>query len=184
MSKYLALLIISLSLLSLSSQAATISWMEQTALGTSVAASSSVVGGIGTLQQAKNGGMYTYTPTTADETSDNSAVIDVRVCGGPGPTIVAWPDTSGLDYTGQAFVYACPTSTFSPTTCMKVLADIDGGGVDNVTLNGDDGSDRDASGTAEQRAWITGVTFPFIAVRHTVACTSNQCRVDLYCAHP
>jgi hypothetical protein len=187
--RHYAILALLSVMLSLPAGAAVINWKEGTALGTLVDAPTTSVGGVGTVQQARNGGFYTYTPTTANITSDSSAVIDVRVCGGPGPTVIHYPDvTDGSNYTAEGFVYGCPTSTFSVNTCHKILADIDGGGVDNVALDGDAGDDRDGSLTSEQRMWITAIRFPFIAFHHTVNVSGGgiaaDVRVDLFCAHP
>lgn len=180
-----------LLLTSLPTQAATISWLEQKPDGTTAAAETAVFGALGTIQQAKPGRLYTYAPSASNITNDNSAVLDVRACAGPGPTITAWTDINGSDFSAEAFVFACPTGTFSATGCIKVLTDIDGGGVDNLSLDGDDGTNRDATGTGQQRIWMTGVSFPLIAVRHEVdsalltdGVDFGRVRIDVYCAQP
>lgn len=59
----------------------------------------------------------------------------------------------------------------------RILADIDGGGVDDVTLNGDDGTDTN------QRQWISGVVVNWFWAQITVAAAAGdvaQLRASCY----
>jgi hypothetical protein len=62
-------------------------------------------------------------------------------------------DTSGIS-SATIYVMWCVGATKSTNECMKIIVDLDGGGItsaDDKPLNGDDGS------TSQQRACIYGV---------------------------
>jgi hypothetical protein len=104
-----------------------------------------------------------------DWSAVNAELIWTPSCGGGGFTVQFFPDILGSDFTAEGRVFSCPAGTaVSSTACIRSLVDIDGGGVDNVTFDGDDGTDRDASGTAAQRSWQAGIPFPLIGPDFTV----------------
>jgi hypothetical protein len=68
-------------------------------------------------------------------------------------------------------------------TCQgRLLADIDGGGVDEVTLNGDDGTDPDPDGNPEQRQKIReAAAFGVIVAIDTMGTAGDHSRVIVTC---
>lgn len=137
------------------------------------------------VQEAQPGQVYYVDFPDSASPGETTKLIHTSGCDNGG-TLKFYPDIAGAQFTAEAKIWTCPVpmqgTDISETRCSRVLADIDGGGVDNVTLNGDDGSDRDGDASLEQRHWISDIPFGDLFVEiDTVPTGGVTARAVLYC---
>lgn len=114
-----------------------------------------------------SGGTFTGGPTRkacydfdTNESTATSGLLVIEKCLSAKMTF--WPDlNAGSQFTAELDFLACPSKAITGA-CRKICTDLDGGGVDCVTLNGDDGSDPDSDTNLEQRWAIYGYQGTYI----------------------
>jgi hypothetical protein len=116
--------------------------------------------------------------------------LDIKSC--KDLTVKFHPDYGGSGtYTAEVRIWDChqgaPTLDESVAAfteeyyCDRILGDFNGGGVDNVTLNGDDGTDRDGDLLEEQRSKIFGVKGAFLHVEYAISPSAETTRTTVIC---
>lgn len=120
------------------------------------------------------------------------APLDIKSC--QEVIITFHPDYGGNEtYTAEAMAWDCqqgaPTLDESVADfdeddyCVRVLGDINGGALDNLTLNGDDGTDRDGDLLEEQRSKIYNVKGSYLHITHSVdPAGSDTTRITVACS--
>lgn len=124
--------------------------------------------GVSTTSVAPTSGQQNAYYIVAAGASTDSSPLATAACSSV--TVEMVRTSGGTADTGKAYIRTVDTQGATCSSGRKVLADIDGGGIDDITLNGDHGADEDVDGTSEGRAFLWGFgPIPYICVDMTEA---------------